>query len=92
MQQFLTVRSQFDKYFPTILVIVPTYYRPLLHESINKFYRTVMAQTEPFRKRPDGGRLSSGNHFMARRTWCCCGSIPLDRAASSLKCRNWRIR
>jgi len=63
MQQFLTVRSQFDKYFPTVLVIVPTCHCPLLHESINKFYRTVMAQAEPFRKRPDGGTASLGQPF-----------------------------
>jgi len=60
MQQFLAVWSKFDKHFTTVLIIVPASYRSLLYEAIDEFYRAVMAQAEPFRKRPDGGTAFRG--------------------------------
>ena len=38
-------------------------YCSLLHEPVNKFYSTVMAQAESFRKRPDGGTTSRRQPF-----------------------------
>ena len=42
---------------------MPTCYRSLFYEAIDKFYGTVMAQAESFRKRPDGGTTSRWQPF-----------------------------
>jgi hypothetical protein len=55
--------GELDKHFTTVLLIVPACYCSLLHEAIDEFYRAVMAQAEPFRKRPDGGTASHGQSF-----------------------------
>jgi hypothetical protein len=54
MQQFLTMRGKFYEHFPAVFLTVPTRDRSAIHEAIDQFNGTVMAQTEPFRKRPDG--------------------------------------
>jgi hypothetical protein len=54
---------QFYEHFATVLLTVPTRYRSLVREAINKFYRTVVAQAESFGKRPDSGTASLRQSF-----------------------------
>ena len=56
-----------DQNFTTVLVTVPTYYGSMLNEAIDKFYRTVVAQAESLRKRPDGGTASLRQSFYGQK-------------------------
>jgi hypothetical protein len=64
---------------------------PARRQTVHQLDHGVVPDGHPLGQAGDGGAKPSGRPLTASSSWCCCGSRPTERAASSLNARNFRI-
>jgi hypothetical protein len=67
VQHFLPMRRQFNENQAMVLITGAPSYGPALHEAVDQFDRTVMAQAQPLRERRDSGASSRRQTFNGKK-------------------------